>query len=332
MNSTKPWNFSTKSRFATVATMLLLSAASTSTAKAATITLNHNFNPCTFVKAVTSINSRSTQSPCTASGFYGTNDTIVIPNDSNNNSFDITAPVNITRSMTIHGAGKWVTNLQSTADFGSQVIHITNPSAVVKMDNLQVAGAPGNNDIGIYVEGESDSNLNDNNLELNYVIIAVFNNTGLENFGGRVLIQNTLIYQNNGFWGGGVQNVNGLTGSSTWWVAKFVAKNSAISFNNASRGGGIWSNGRLDLESTLMQNNYSSEDCGAVWATALASIPNPSCKVGTIAGSYPSEFDSNTADSGYSIVSSSIGCTITGATAVGNTSPYCSAGVTGCPQ
>jgi len=330
MNSTNRWTFSTECHFAILATMLLLSAASASTAEAATITLNHNANPCTFVKAVTSINSRSTRSPCTASGSYGTNDTIVIPNDANNNTFYIDAAVTITRSMTIHGAGKWNTNLQGAADFQSQVIHITNPSAVVKMDNLQLAGGPSNNDIGIYVEGESDTNVNDNNLELNYVILAGFNNTALENFGGRVLIQNTLIYLNNGFWGGGVQNVNGWTGS--WWVAKFVAKNSAISFNNASTGGGIWSNGRLDLESTLMQNNYSSGDGGAVWVTALSDVPSPSCKVGTIAGSYPSEFDSNTSDTGYSIVSSSIPCSITGATAVGNTNPYCSPFVAGCPQ
>lgn len=331
MNWTNTWTFSTKSRCTTLAIMLLLSAAGASTTEAATITLNHNANPCTFVKAVTSINTRSTQSPCTASGTYGTNDTIVIPNDSNNNTFNIDAAVTITRSMTIHGAGKWTTNLQASADFESQVIHITNPSAVVKMDNLQLAGGPSNYDLGIYVEGESDTNLNDNNLELNYVILAGFNNSALENFGGRVLIQNTLIYLNNGDWGGGVQNVNGWTGSG-WWVAKFVAKNSAISFNNASIGGGIWSNGRLDLESTLMQNNYSSGDGGAVFVIVPSGVPSPSCKVGTITGSYPSEFDSNTSDAGYSIVSSAIPCSITGATAVGNTAPYCSSSVSGCPQ
>lgn len=123
-----------------------------------------------------------------------------------------------------------------------------------------------------------------------------------------------------------------MTGSSTWWVAKFVAKNSAISYNNASTGGGIWSNGRLDLESTLLQNNYSSGDGGAVWVTVVSGVPSPSCKVGTISGSYPSEFDSNTSDTGFSIVSSSIPCSITGATATGNTNPYCSSSVTGCPQ
>jgi hypothetical protein len=332
MTSTNARAFSTKSRCATIATMLLLTAASTSTAKAATITLNHNANQCTFAKAVTSINSRSTQWPCSASGSYGTNDTIVIPNDPNNNTFDINVPITITRSMTVHGAGKWTTNLQSTADFGSQVIHVTNPSAVVKMDNLQLAAGAANNDIGIYVEGESDTNLNDNNLELSYVIVVNFGNTGLLNFGGRVLVQNTLIYLNYGEWGGGVQNVNGLTGANTWWVAKFVAKNSAISFNTASRGGGVWSNGRLDLESTILQQNYSTGDGGAVWVTVVAGVPSPSCKVGTVAGSYPSEFDSNIADSGYSIVSSTIACPMTGAIGTGNTSPYCSGLVTGCPQ
>lgn len=309
----------------TIAAALLLAAVSAGRATAATVTVS---STCTFVKAVGSINAGANQFPCTHTGTYGSSDTIVVPVG----TFNVTSPVNITRSVTIHGGSKWDAVLQATADFGSQVIHITNPSAVVKMDNLTLDSGVANDDIGIYVEGESDANLNDNNLELSFVIIASFGNTGLLNFGGRVLIQNTLIYLNDGVWGGGVQNVNGLTGSSHWWVAKFVARNSAISYNNASIGGGVWSNGRLDLESTLLQGNYSTGDGGAVFVTVVAGVPSPSCKVGNLVGSTASELDDNTAAGGWSIMSSSIACSMSGSIGSGNSSPYCSPLVTGCPQ
>jgi len=272
----------------TIAAALLLAAVSAGRATAATVTVS---STCTFVKAVGSINAGANQSPCTHSGTYGSSDTIVVPVG----HFNVTSSVNITRSVTIHGGDKWEAVLQATDNFGSQVIHITNPSAVVKMDNLTLDSGVPNNDIGIYVEGVSDLNLNDNNLELSSVIIASFGNTGLLNWGGRVLIQHTLIYLNDGAFGGGVQNVNGLIGANNWWVAKFVAKNSAISYNNATLGGGVWSNGRLDLESTLLQGNYSTGDGGAIYVNAPAGVPSPSCKVGKIVGSTASELDDNTA-------------------------------------
>ena len=237
------------------------------------------------------------------------------------------------------GVGNTVLTCKRPATSTSQAIHITNASAVVKMDNLTLTANVANNDVGIMVEGEDDTNLNDNNLELNYVVVSNFGGAGIENFGGRVLVQHALIYLNTGYEGGGVANVNGWNG--TVKVATFVAKNSAISENTAWWGGGVWSNGRLDLESTLLQYNHSVGDGtnggngGAVYVAALPDVPSPSCKVGrdTAPGSPPSEFDGNVADYLFGIMYSEIPCSLNDSIASGNlpVGEDCSSWVGNCP-
>jgi hypothetical protein len=326
MKSTIKGLFSAKSRGATLATALLFSSASASTAKAATITVS---STCTFAKAVASINGQSTRSGCTRSGTYGSNDTVVVPAG----TFNIDTGVGITRSMTIHGAGKYAANLQATpgiSNISQYAIEITNPSIVVKIDNL---GLNGENAVtGIRVNGENDTNLNDNNLELNQVIVSSFGDSGIRNEGGRVLVQYTDVLANSGSFGGGVANTNVINENGTWGVGSFVAKYSSISLNYASiYGGAIYNSGKLDIRSSNLGQNYAENDGGAIFAATT--VNNASCSVRRDTPSAPqSNISYNHAGQGYSIVSTSIPCNLYTTTGSDNGSPYCSANVTGCPQ
>lgn len=327
MNSTTFKTVSVRSRHATLALLLLFSSASAATAKAATITLS---STCTFAKAVTSINIQTTQSGCTRSGTYGSSDTVVVPNG----TYNIGSPVDIQRSMTIHGGGKTTAYLQTTFSSYAYAINVANPSIVVKIDNLTLAAGFSNGDTGINVNGENDTNLNDNNLELSYVVVASFGNSGIYNQGGRILVQNTLIYLNSGAWGGGVLNVNGSNNDGSWVMGSFVAKYSAISINQASLGGGIYNTGKLDLRSTLMQQNYGADDGGAIYVNSIDELKSrASCNVRRdTASAAQSEIDDNVSDNGWGIISTVIPCTMTGTIGSGNSSPYCSPLAAGCPQ
>jgi predicted outer membrane repeat protein len=325
MTSTIRGLFSAQSCGATLATALLLTAASASSAKAATITLS---STCTFAKAVTSINARSTQSGCTRSGTYGTNDTVTVPTG----TFNIDTGVDITRSMTIHGSGRYNAHLQAilgisnTSDYAIQV---ANPNIVVKIDNLTLSGEQ--IVIGILVNGESDTNPNDNNLELNQVEVSYFGDSGIRNEGGRVLIQNSSISLNEGRYGGGVYNGSRLNDDGSWEIASFVAKYSSISLNGATAyGGGIYSTGKIDIRSSSLDENYAAYDGGAIFA---ATGTNASCSVSRDTPSaVQSSMNYNGASQGYSIISTTIPCNLHTTIGGFNSSPYCSSNVTGCPQ
>lgn len=327
MTSTIKGLFSAKVRGASLAAGLLLTAASASTATAATITVS---STCTFAKAVTSINNRSTQSGCTRSGTYGTSDTVVVPVG----TFNIDKGVDITRSMTIHGGGKYDAYLQAVngiSNISEYAIQVANPNIVVKIDNLTLAGE--GNVTGILVNGENDTNLNDNNLELNLVVVTSFGDSGIRNEGGRVLVQNSLIYLNSGVFGGGVANTNVINDNGTWGVGSFVSKYSSISINSSTAlGGGIYSTGKLDVRSSSLQENFAQTDGGAIFVATT--VNNASCSVGRDTPSaVQSDIDSNGAGSGgYSIISTTIPCNLHTTIGGGNTSPYCSANVTGCPN
>src|SRR3954453_22977086 len=85
---------------ATFVTALLLTLASTRTAEAASVTVS---STCTLAKAVATVNKAVNQSPCTHSGTFGSSDTVVAPAG----TFYIGSSIDITRSVTIHGGGKW---------------------------------------------------------------------------------------------------------------------------------------------------------------------------------------------------------------------------------
>jgi hypothetical protein len=319
--------FSAKSRGATLATALFLTSASASTAKAATITVS---STCTFAEAVTSINSRLTQPGCTRSGgSYGSNDTVVVPAG----TFNIDRGVDITRSMTIHGAGKYDTTLQATwgiSNITGYAIQIANPNIVVKIDNL---GLNGEEIVtGIFVDGENDTNLNDNNLELNQVMVTSFGDSGIINLGGRVLVQNSEFYVNSGAFGGGISNTNVINENGSWGVGSLVVRYSFISLNSATiSGGGIYNSGKLDVRSSSLGQNYAANDGGAIFQATT--INNPSCSVRRDTPSAPqSSIVSNSAGQGYGIISTTFPCNLYTTTGSGNSSPYCSANVTGCPQ
>ena len=327
MNSTIFGTASGRSHHVTLVMLLLLTSASAATAEAATITLN---STCTFVKAVASINTQTTQSGCVRSGTYGSSDTVVVPNG----TYNIDSSVDIRRSMTIHGGGKTTAYLQTTFASYAYAIKVAMPSIVAKLDNLTLTAAFANGDTGISVNGENDTNLNDNNLELNYVVVAGFGNSGIYNQGGRILVQNTLIYLNSGAWGGGVLNTNGQNSNGSWVMGSFVAKYSAISLNQANIGGGVYNTGKLDLRSTLLQQNYGVYEGGAIYVDSIDELKSrASCNVRRdTASAAPSEIDDNVSDSGFGIISTVIPCAMAGTIGSGNSSPYCSALATGCPQ
>ena len=322
--------FSAKSCGRTLATALLLTLASVSTAKAATINVS---STCTFAKAVASLNDRPMTLPsgCSRSGTYGTNDTVVVPAG----TFPIaTRGVDITRSMTIHGMGKSNSTLYvvpGLSNLSEYAIQVANSNILVKMDNLTLSGDQAVT--GILVNGENDPNLNDNSLELNQVEVSSFGNSGIRNEGGRVLVQNTDIYVNSGVFGGGVYNGNAPNGNGTVTVGTFVAKYSFISLNYATGpGGGVYSSGKLDLRSTNLGQNHSDDDGGAIYVNTT--VNNASCSVSRDTPSAPqSSISFNSADQGYSIISSVIPCDLHTTTGSSNSSPYCTPGnVTGCPQ
>jgi len=302
-----------------------LTAGSASTAKAASITLS---STCTFAKAVTSLNRQSLQAGCSRSGAYGTSDTVVVPVG----TFNIDRGVDITRSMTIHGGGKYDAYLQAVpgiSNTSEYAIQVADPNIVVKIDNLTLAGEGAVT--GILVNGENDTTLNNNNLELNLVVITSFGDSGIRNEGGRILVQHSLIYLNSGTFGGGVANVNTANDNGTLVIGSFVAKFTAISINYASAsGGGIYSTGKLDLRSATMQQNYTDGDGGAI--IIPAAVNGASCNVSRdTPTAVPSDIDTNTAN-GYSIISTAIPCDLHTTTGGGNSSPYCSGNVTNCPN
>lgn len=87
-------------------------------------------------------------------------------------------------------------------------------------------------------------------------MVASFGDSGIRNEGGRVLVQNSLIYLNAGTYGGGVYNGNTMNDNGTLAIGSFVSKYSAISINSATAyGGGVYSTGKLDLRSTTIQEN-----------------------------------------------------------------------------
>jgi hypothetical protein len=325
MNPTLNPHFSVPARRATLAAALVLTLVTARAAKAATVTVS---STCTFDKAVASINAGANRAPCTHSGTYGSNDTVVIPVG----NFYFGTAVSITRSMTIHGGGKWDTFLQTTNASASYAILVQNPSIVVKIDNLSLSATYSNTATGIWVMGANDTNLNDNNLELNLVVIASFGSSGILNQGGRVLVQHSLIYLNSANFGGGVANVTAQNNNGTTAVGSFVSKYSAISLNTAAvDGGGIYNTAKMDLRSTLLQENYAEVEGGAIFVSAAVS--NASCNLTRdVATADPSEVDDNVADIGYGIVASSIPCTFHDTIGSGNSSPYCTANTVNCPQ
>lgn len=335
MSSTIKPRFSGVARTAPIAAALLVAAANAGTAAAATVTVT---STCTFAKAVGTINAAANQSPCTHTGTFGSSDTVVVPVG----TFDIASTVNVTRSMTIHGGGKTTAYLQTTNASLQYAIHVTNPSIVVKIDNLTLTAAFANATVGISVEGANDTNLSDNNLELNYVVISSFGNTGSSGGGGlwikgaRVLMQNTLVYLNAGLFGGGVSMSIAQNSNNTTAVPTFIAKYSAISINTASvQGGGIYSNGgKLELRSSLMQQNQAPRG-GAIDIDA-SFAPSVSCNARRdLSTAAPSEFDDNVGTQtgiGESIYTGSTTCTFNDSIGSGNTSPYCSASAVNCPQ
>ena len=324
MTSTKGL-FSVTARGATLATALLLTTASASTAKAATIAVS---STCTLKKAVTSINNRSNQSGCTRSGTYGTNDTVTIPAG----TFNIDAGVDIKRSMTIHGAGQYDSYLQATPGISNSweyAIQVADPNIVAKIDNLSLFGE--NIVIGILINAENDSNLNDNNLELNHVSVAYFGDSGIRNEAGRILIQNSSIYLNTGVFGGGIANTNIINDSGVWVVGSLVVKYSSISLNSADAyGGGIYNTGKLDLRSSFLGQNYAGTDGGGIFMATT--VNNASCSVGRDTPNAPQSEISYNGSPGASIISTTVYCNMHTTTGTGNSSPYCSGNVSACPQ
>jgi len=337
MHSRRDRNFFRFVFCATFCGVVLMASTAAQIAHAATVTVN---STCTVAKAVATINARANQSPCTHSGTFGSNDTVVVPDG----NFDVTSPVDINRSMTIHGAGKWTTFLQIATSLATYAFKVNNPSIVVKIDNLFFAGPsdyPASAMAGIVVNAANDSNLSDNNLELSYVVVSGFTGPGIINSGGRVLVSNTLIYLNTtGAWGAGVHSRVDMNSNGTQAVPSFVAKNSAISINTASSwAGGIYSEGKLDLRSTLLQENQAPDGAAIFeYATYTSGTgKNTWCNVRRDSPtSAPSEIDDNVASGegqySVSIIDSDIPCAFNDTIAAGNSSPYCNAGFVGCPQ
>jgi len=232
--------------------------------------------------------------------------------------------------MTIHGLDKYNAILQATNAVSGYAIKVANPSIVVKIDNVTINGNGGAT--GVYVDGEGDTNLNDNNLELNYVVVAGWGDTGVRGEGARILVQHSLIYENAGTFGGGVSSVNVQNDNGTWTLGTFVSKNSAISFNTSyGYGGGIFSTGKMELRSILMQGNHAANQGGAIWVATSTSGTTCSVVRDSV-NSAPSEFDEGSADQGYSIIASAVPCSLTGSIGSAHTSPYCTANVSGCPN
>ena len=184
---------------ASLAGVSISTTAGASAAQAATVTVG---GACTLRNAVMSINNQSNYGGCTHSGTYGSGDTAYVPLG----TFNVNSSINVTRTMTIHGADKYNAIMQATTNLSGYGIKVANPSIVVKIDNLTLNGSSVGT--GILVDGEGDNNLNDNNLELNLVVISGWGDTGIRSEGARVLVQHCLIYENSGIIGGGVANTN----------------------------------------------------------------------------------------------------------------------------
>jgi len=198
MYSTRDRNFFRFVLCTTFCGVVSLASTAARKADAATVTVS---STCTVANAVATINARADQSPCSHSGPFGSNDTVEVPEG----NFDVTPALDINRSLTIHGAGKWSTFLQFPSSSATYAIKVNNPSIVVKIDDLFIGGPsdfPTSAMTGIVVNGANDSNLFDNNLELSYVVVSGFTGPGIVSLGGRVLVSNTLIYLNyTGAWG-----------------------------------------------------------------------------------------------------------------------------------
>ena len=80
--------------------------------EAATLTVSSG---CTLTKAINSVNGAADQTGCTASGSYGSNDTINLPTGTTTLSADLPA---MTKSAKIIGAGKSATTLNVGANLG----------------------------------------------------------------------------------------------------------------------------------------------------------------------------------------------------------------------
>jgi len=315
--------FSGGARRAAFAAALLSTAAGASAANAATVTVG---GACTFRNAVVSINQGSNYGGCSHSGTYGSGDTVAVPLG----TFNIYQSIDIKRAMTIQGQDKYNSILQATDTVSGYAIKVANPSIVVKINSVTINGNGGAT--GIYVDGEGDTNLNDNNLELNLVVVSGWGDTGIRGEGARILVQHCLIYENTGTIGGGVASVSIQNDNGSWTLATFVSKNSAISFNTSSGyGGGIFSTGKMDLRSTLMQGNHAAAQGGAVWVAAPTSGVTCNATRDT-ATSAPSDFDEGTADQGYSIVASAVPCSLHDSIGSDNAYPFCTANVSGCPN
>jgi hypothetical protein len=338
MGSRTDRNFSRSALFTTFGAALSLALALPRIADAATVTVS---STCSVARAVAIINAGANPkpTPCNSSGRFGTGDTVVVPAG----NFVVTPVVEIKRSLTIHGAGKWSTTLQvSTSPTLYRAFLVSTPSAVVKIDNLFLAGPsdfPASAMAGIVVMSADDSDRSDNNLELSYVVVSGFTGPGIISSGGRVLVSNTLIYLNTtGAWGAGVHSRADMNSNGTQAVPSFVAKNSAISLNTAlSWAGGIYSEGKLDLRSTVLQENQAPDGAAIYEAATFTTGTGKStwCKVERdSSASVQSEIDGNSATQagGMSIINSDITCNFYDTIAAGNSSPYCSSNIVGCPQ
>lgn len=321
---------------ATLVAVALSTFSAVRTTSAATVTVSAT---CGFEKAVATLNARADQWPCGHSGFFGTSDTVSIPVG----TFYMGSSVDITRSMKIQGGGKWDSYLYVNNSSLQYAIRVKSPSIVVKMNDFFLGGTSDVLMAGLYVTGANDTNVSDNNLELSYVVVSGFTSSGIQNASGRVLVQNSLIYENRAGWsGGGVSSYVDPAATGASIVPSFVAKNSAISFNSSyEEGGGVYSEGKLDLRSALLQDNDAKEGAAifeaATYTPGTATQKNGWCNVERDSStSAPSEFDDNvvTADyaDSYSIITTDIRCDFHDSIGSGNSSPFCSDNSLHCPQ
>jgi hypothetical protein len=321
----------------------LMSILPAQAALGATITLNPT---CTFAKAVTWINAGfGSQSGCTKSGTFGSNDTIIVGLD--HQAFNITSTVEIKKSLTVTNWWNYG-YLNVTSASVSPAIKIAAPDISVNFNYIILSGAPNNSTTGILVEGRNPAvDITIPKLTMLGGRITGFRRSGMRINQATVMMSNmTLDYNRNdstimGDGGGAVKIESSgatpgrLEADYCWFVG-----------NTAKRGGAIFNHGVLNVKDTYFANNVATRSGGGgtggvVYAQYFTGGYYTNFVGGPMGGN---RFEYNQADTnGYSISASATDqakIEFSGSvpnSAVGNTTPLCNSnpnvttGTQGCP-
>jgi hypothetical protein len=231
----------------------LMSLLPAQAALGATITLNPT---CTFAKAVTWINAGfGSQSGCTKSGTFGSNDTIIVGLD--HQAFSISSTVEIKKSLTVTNWWNYAYLNVTNANL-STAIRILAKDIQVAFTGIILTAVQGNNvTAGFSVDGTTDTTTAFTpKLILNSSRVTGFRRSGIRTLAAGVTLYNSTLDSNSNATGeGGAVRID----SSGTKYGRLEANSSSFVLNSARRGGAVYNHGNFNADDSYFSGNIATD-------------------------------------------------------------------------